>query len=137
MAQAVLTKCISDAGLVNQISVDSAGTHASRIGEKADGRADASLTQRGYDLGRFRSRRISSTDFERFDWILAMDHDNLTNLQKICPSELQNKLQLYLSQSSHATDADVPDPYYGNAQGFDSVLDLCEVGANGWLRKLS
>jgi protein-tyrosine phosphatase len=137
MAQAVLTKYIADAGRVQQMSVESAGTHASRSGEKADNRAEASLARRGYDLGRFRSRRVSVLDFDKFDWILAMDQDNLTNLQKICPPELQNKLHLYLSRSSQLPDSDVPDPYYGNAQGFDSVLDLCETGAKDWMRKLA
>lgn len=136
MAQAVLTKYISDAGLTGQILVESAGTHASRAAEKADSRAEASLTQRGYDLGRFRSRRISPLDFEKFDWILAMDQDNLIYLQRVCPPEFRSKLQLYLNHSSQVQDAEVPDPYYGNAQGFDSVLTICEAGAKGWLRKL-
>jgi protein-tyrosine phosphatase len=137
MAQAVMTKRITDAGLTKMISVESAGTHASREGSRPDGRAEASLARRGYKLGRFRSRRVSPQDFERFDWILAMDLDNLGKLREICPSEHLPKIQLYLDHSMSASTAIVPDPYYGNAQGFDHVLDLCEAGATGWMNKLA
>lgn len=137
MAQAVMTKRITDAGLTKMISVESAGTHASREGDRPDERAEASLARRGYKLGRFRSRRVSSQDFERFDWILAMDLDNLGKLREICPSEHLPKIQLYLDYSMSASVASVPDPYYGNAQGFDHVLDLCEAGATGWMNKLA
>jgi protein-tyrosine phosphatase len=139
MAQAVLTKHVSDAGLTRQISVQSAGTHASRLGEKVDHRAEASLKQRGYDLGRFRSRRVSPADFEKFDWILAMDLENLDVLRKASPPEHLDKIRLYLnhaSNNSNSSALSVPDPYYGNAEGFDSVLDLCEAGAVDWMSQL-
>ncbi len=139
MAQAVLIKQVSNAGLARQISVESAGTHASRVGEKADHRAEASLKRRGYDLGRFRSRRVSPTDFEKFDWILAMDLENLDTLRKASPPEHLDKIRLYLNHSSNNSNSSalsVPDPYYGNAEGFDSVLDLCEAGAVDWMSQL-
>ena len=136
MAQVVLKKYVSDAGLVGQICVESAGTHASREGERADARAEASLARRGYDVGRFRSRRVSPTDFDRYDWILAMDSENLSALRAMCPSEHINKIRLYLNHSSNDSTKSVPDPYYGNAQGFERVLDLCEVGARGWVDRL-
>ena len=139
MAQAVLTKQVSDAGLARQISVESAGTHASRVGEKADHRAEASLKRRGYELGRFRSRRVLPVDFEKFDWILAMDLENLDALRKASPPEHLDKIQLYLNHSSNnsrSSALSVPDPYYGNAEGFDSVLELCEVGAIEWISQL-
>ena len=137
MAQAVMAKRITDAGLTKMISVESAGTHASREGDRPDGRAEASLARRGYKLGRFRYRRVSPQDFERFDWILAMDLDNLGKLREICSPEHLPKIQLYLDYSVSASVASVPDPYYGNAQGFDHVLDLCEAGATGWMNKLA
>ena len=137
MAQAVLAKRIAEAGLTKDIFVESAGTHASRVGEKADGRAEAALARRGYHLGRFRSRRVSAADFVRFDWILAMDLENLIALQELCPPEHFHRLQLYLNHSLDAPTASVPDPYYSNAQGFDHVLELCEAGAAGWINKLA
>ena len=137
MALAVLTKQINDAGLSNSIAVQSAGTHASREGDRPDPRAQASLTRRGYELTRFRSRRVSPLDFDRFNWILAMDLENLERLQEICPPQHLSKIQLFLDFSTSESSAVVPDPYYGNAKGFDQVLDLCEKGAKGWISRLA
>lgn len=136
MAQAVLTKYIANAGLHGEISVESAGTHASRAGEKTDARAEASLTRRGYEVRRFRSRRFTPPDFDLYDWILAMDSENFSALQAVCPPQHANKIQMYLAHSLNSSSQSVPDPYYGNAQGFDRVLDLCEVGAKYWMDRL-
>jgi protein-tyrosine phosphatase len=136
MAQTVMSKQISDAGLSKQVMVDSAGTHASRSGEKPDARAEAALMRRGYDSGRIRSKKIALADFQKFDWVLAMDSDNLADLRRLCPPEHSAKLKLYLDFSDESNDVSVPDPYYGNASGFERVLDLCETGARGWMKKL-
>lgn len=136
MAQAVMSKHIEQAGLSKKISVDSAGTHANQSGEKPDARAQAALARRGYDLGRIRSKRIAPAEFHKFDWVLAMDSDNLADLRKLCPPEHSAKLKLYLDFSDEPSDASVPDPYYGNTSGFERVLDLCETGARGWMKKL-
>lgn len=136
MAQAVMSKQISDAGLSKKFLIDSAGTHANRNGEKPDARAEAALVSRGYGSGHIRSKRIAPTDFQKFDWVLAMDLDNLADLRRLCPPEHAAKLKLYLDFSDETDEASVPDPYYGNASGFERVLDLCEAGAKGWLKKL-
>lgn len=136
MAQAVLTKYIANAGLGGEISVESAGTHASRAGEKADARAEASLARRGYEVRRFRSRRFTPPDFDRYNWILAMDSENFSALQALCPPKHANKIQMYLAQSLNSSSQSVPDPYYGTAEGFDHVLELCEVGAKYWVDRL-
>ena len=136
MAQVVLKKYVSDAGLLGQIFIESAGTHASREGGRADVRAEASLARRGYSIGRFRSRRVMPSDFDRYDWILAMDSENLSALRAMCPTEHINKIHLYLNHASNDSTKGVPDPYYGNAQGFERVLDLCEAGARGWVDRL-
>lgn len=136
MAQAVMSRHIEQAGLSKKISVDSAGTHANQSGEKPDARAQAALARRGYDLGRIRSKRIAPAEFHKFDWVLAMDSDNLADLRKLCPPEHSAKLKLYLDFSDEPSDASVPDPYYGNTSGFERVLDLCEAGARGWMKKL-
>jgi protein-tyrosine phosphatase len=136
MAQAVFSKQLSDAGLSRQISVDSAGTHANRIGERPDPRAATALLRRGYSTGRIRSRRIEAEDFQKFDFVLAMDSDNLANLRESCPAEHLAKIKLFLDFDDLPNDTDVPDPYYGNAQGFERVLDLCESGVTGWIKRL-
>lgn len=135
MAQAVAQKMAVEAGLAKQLHFDSAGTHAHHTGERPDPRAETTLSSRGYDVKRIRSRRIASQDFERFDLILAMDSSNLTDLRRICPPPHLNKLHLFLDFADGITETEVPDPYYGNLAGFDRVLDLCEAGAGGLVKR--
>lgn len=148
MARAVLEKLLVQAQLAKAVRVDSAGTHASAAGERPDPRAVAALLRRGYDIGRQRSRRVADQDFEQFDVILAMDAQNVGALQRFCPPQHLGKIQLFLQYGDHTPLADsgdahhavavteVPDPYFGNPQGFEKVLDLCEVGANGLVNHL-
>jgi protein-tyrosine phosphatase len=140
MALAVLRACAEREGLAAAISIDSAGTHASRFGEKPDQRAQAALLRRGYELGRMRSRKVSEEDFFRFDLILAMDSDNLAAMRRQCPGEMAHKLHLYLEFGAPAPIGghafEVPDPYYGGAAGFERVLDLCEAGAKQILQRV-
>jgi len=131
MAQAVLLKFAEDAGLKRKLRVDSAGTHAGRISERMDARAKNALSARGYAAGKDRSRKVAESDFNTYELILAMDQSNLADLQQICPSHLKHKVQSFMAYA-HKTDIDeVPDPYFGNAQGFERVLDLCEASARG------
>lgn len=137
MALTVGQKLASDAGLSHQLKFDSAGTRAHQVAARPDPRAEAALRRRGYELARIRSRRVVLPDFQKFDFILAMDSDNLQELQRLCPSELQYKLRLLLDFADGLTGKEVPDPYYGNEQGFERVLDLCEAGCKGWLDHLT
>ena len=75
-------------------------------------------------------------DFDRFNLILAMDKKNLQSLQALCPAPHQHKLRLFLDYASEIEDEEIPDPYYGSAQGFERVLDLCEAGAMGLISTL-
>lgn len=137
MAQVVANKSAAAAGLSVKFAFYSAGTHAHHAGERPDPRAEGALKRRGYEVGRLRSRRMSRADFDQFDLILAMDHDNLTELRRMCPPELTHKLGLFLACAEETPDAEVPDPYYGNIEGFERVLDLCEAGAKGLMRRLA
>jgi protein-tyrosine phosphatase len=116
--------------------VESAGTHVGMTGQRSDPRARAALTRRGYDPGQDRARRVVESDFDRFNLILAMDKQNLQNLQALCPTPHQYKLRLFLDYATEIDEEEVPDPYYGSAQGFERVLDLCEAGAKGLISKL-
>ena len=140
MAQTVARKLANDAKLSQQLKFDSAGTHAHPAGERPDPRAVAAMSRRGYDAGRTRSRKITQADFRNFDLILAMDLANLAALQRLCPAEHLAKLKLYLEfccEAGSDTGCEVPDPYFGNTDGFEKVLDLCEAGALGLVRQLS
>ncbi len=135
MAQAIAQKLAADAGLSQQFKFDSAGTHAHHVGERPDARAQATLSRHGYNVGSIRSRRISVQDFRHFDLILAMDANNLADLRRLCPPEHLYKLQMLLEFAEGLTETEVPDPYYGNAEGFERVLNLCEAGVRGLLKR--
>lgn len=115
---------------------DAAGISAGARGEPMDARAKAALGRRGYPIVAKRSRRVVARDFVRFDMVLAMDGATLDSLRRICPSEHASKLALFLDFAAGHEGQDVPDPYFGDAQGFESVLNLCEVGARALLDKL-
>lgn len=134
-AEGVFKHCVEKAGLVARITSDSAGTHDYHVGEAPDPRAQAAARRRGYELGELRARRVHREDFERFDYVLAMDEANLRQLERLCPREHAHKLKLFLDFADGAP-REVPDPYYGGADGFERVLDLVEKAAQGLLRHL-
>ncbi len=135
-AQGVFEKLVEEAGLSAHIEIDSAGTHAYHVGEPPDQRATRTAADRGIDLTTQRARRIHENDFEAFDYVLAMDRSNLEDLRAICPTHLQERVRLLLEFSGIAQAGEVPDPYYGGAQGFERVLDMVEEGARGLLGEI-
>ena len=122
-AEGVFRHYVTGAGLADQIEADSAGTHAYHVGEPADRRATAAAERRGVSLAGIRARRVSADDFERFDYIIAMDQDNQMHLLDQAPDEHRSKVQLFLSFSSE-DESEVPDPYYGGKSGFDTVFSI-------------
>lgn len=130
-AEGVLRDKLQTAGLSERVRLDSAGTHDYHVGKAPDRRAQDAARHRGYDLSDLRARQVSVPDFSEFDLILAMDRDNYESLVRVCPKDLQHKVRLFLSFSSRFTDQEVPDPYYGGAQGFSHVLDMVEDAAEG------
>lgn len=135
-AEGVFRHKVKKAGLDNQIDIDSAGTHAYHVGEPPDGRAQKAASNRGVDLSKQRARRVSSDDFEEFDYIIAMDASNESDMQSICTPELSDKIHLFLKFASNTNTAEVPDPYYGGGNGFEIVLDLVEDAADGLIAHL-
>lgn len=134
-AEGVFQKIVSDRQVHHCFTVDSAGTAAWHIGKSPDTRSQAAALNRGYALSSLQARQVSVEDFEKFDYIFAMDHENLSNLKAICPIAYQSKLSLFLNFSDFNED-EVPDPYYGGARGFEHVLDLVESASLGFLEHL-
>jgi len=132
-AEGVFQKFVSDAGLDDIIHSDSAGTHAYHLGQKADRRARAAAERRGYSLEDIRSRPVTDMDFEGFDFIIAMDLDNLAMLQHSADEVHHAKISLFLDFTTSAKGEEVPDPYYGGSTGFERVLDLVEEASEGLL----
>ena len=135
-AEGVFRFHVEQAGLAGHIEVDSAGTHAYHSGEPPDRRARAAAERRGMSLDNIYARRVVAEDFERFDYVIAMDEDNLARLQAESPEEHQAKLRLFL-EFADVSDREVPDPYDGGAAGFERVLDLVEAASRGLLETLS
>jgi len=117
--------------------VDSAGTADYHVGEPPDRRTVAAARRRGYDLASLRARRIARSDFESFDYILAMDRANLGELESLGGGTSKVHVGLFMEFAPELALDEVPDPYYGGIEDFERVLDLCESGARGLLRKLA
>ena len=135
-APGVFEKLLHDKGLSHLFEVDSAGTHSYHVGSLPDSRSIGCAQKYGIDLTSQHARQAKSRDFERFDYIIAMDNDNFGNLKKICPSpEFEKKLFTMMHFSDNKNYSEIPDPYYGGAGGFDLVLDLLEEACEGLLRE--
>ena len=131
-AEGVFRQRLHAAGLADQVTVDSAGTGDWHVGKAPDGRSSQAALRRGYDLSGLRARQATAADFERFDLILAMDYDNLGRLQALRPHGHGAELDLFLRRYQLALD-EVPDPYYGGADGFEQVLGLIEQASDALL----
>ena len=135
-AEGVFKHFVAEAGLAKHILSDSAGTHDYHIGEPPDPRAREAAVRRGYDLGALHGRQVSLRDFSEFDYVLAMDETNRKLLERLCPPQHSHKLKLFMEFADAPALREVPDPYYGGAQGFDQVLDLVEQASRGLLEHL-
>lgn len=125
---------VEQAGLGDRIEISSAGTGDYHVGEQPDARARDAARRRGIALTS-RARQFKKGDWDRFDYILAMDRSNLKELQRGAPSKaMLSKLALLRSfDPASPPDAAVPDPYYGGDDGFETVLDLCDAACRGLL----
>ena len=119
-----------------EVEVDSAGTGGYHNGAAPDKRSQQVARNRGYDLSDLKCRKVNDADYEKFDYIIAMDNANVSDLKRKCPEDFQHKISLFLSHTKAQYD-EVPDPYYGGGKGFELVLDLIESAADGLLLKLS
>ena len=132
-AHGVMQHKVNESGWRDHIYIDSAGTHAYHVGEKSDPRSRAKASEKGIDMEFIRARKITINDYDEFDYILAMDHDNLDLILRNAPSDYSATVLLFLDFARKAglTDREaVPDPYYGGDHGFDDVFELVDLGCN-------
>jgi len=132
-AEGVFRALAEQGGL--KVHVDSAGTHDYHVGAPPDRRSAAHAKRRGYDLSALRARQLSAADFESFDLLVAMDRGHLEIMQRLSPAQHRGKLRLFRDFAG-LKDADVPDPYYGVADGFEEVLDMVEAASRGLIEQL-
>ncbi len=136
-AEGVFVKLLQEKNLTAYFDVDSAGTHAYHIGEAPDLRSQQAAKQRGIDLSQQRARQVVFGDFEKYDYLLVMDHDNFHILQQTCPKAYQFKIQYLLDYAPELKTKQVPDPYYGGKNGFETVLDMIEQAAIGFFKHIT
>ena len=135
-AEGVFRKLVQEHALDQHIDIDSAGTHAYHIGEPPDQRSQAAARQRNIDLSGIRGRQFSRDDFHRFDYVLAMDKSNLSDIRALHQGDGKAEIALFLEYARQYPDTEVPDPYYGGARGFEQVLDLIEDASTGLLEHI-
>ena len=136
-AHGIFQHLVDEAGLNDRIVVDSAGTIAYHVGDSPDPRSSKTALEHGIDLSSQRARQVNRDDYERQDYILAMDYDNLRDLQNQCPEHHQHKLQLLLHYHPDEYLDEVPDPYYGGARGFDEVFAMVETACKRLLNQVT
>lgn len=136
-AHAVLRQRIAAGGLGDRLTVDSAGLEAWHAGDPPDPRSIRHARQRGYELSDLRARPFQRGDFERADWALVMNEGHLRQAARLCPPQHAHKLRLLTDFCRRHEAGEVPDPYYGQAQDFERVLDLVEDACDGLLARLA
>lgn len=135
-AHAILEKKIAVENLEHRIVVDSAGTGDWHIGRPPDPRAQKIALRHNYDLSKLKARQVSFGDFYEFDYILAMDKQNLHDLKAMAPHDFNGSLELLLKYGSSKKN-EVPDPYIGGEGGFEGVLTLIEDAVDDLFRHLT
>ena len=133
-AEGVFRKLVEDHSLGNVIEIDSSGTHAYHVGESPDRRAQAAALKREIDLSSLRGRQFNAIDFEHFDYILAMDRSNFSDIRAKYSGEGQAQVFLFMDFADAYSENEVPDPYYGGVNGFERVLDMVQDASRGLLQ---
>lgn len=131
--EAVLRVQVNAAGLDWEIA--SAGTGDWHVGRGADPRSCASALRRGYSLARHRARQLSAADYRTYDWLLAADRSNLADISRRRPADATAQTALALAHAGLTQPLEVPDPYYGGAEGFETVIDLAETFAQALIAR--
>ena len=140
MAEVVMRSLVEQAGLAERVEISSAGTGDWHVGERADPRTVEILATRGYDGSQHRARQFEDDWFDRHDLVVALDSRNLADLRRMAPPDRRDDVRLLRSYAaevgSAGADLDVPDPYYGGADGFGDALTMVEQACQGLLGDL-
>lgn len=133
-AHGIFRDMVAKAGWSDRIQVDSAGTENWHQGKAPDSRSQTHAQQRGYDISDLRAMQLRPEHLHDFDLVLVMDADNLAKAHRIAPTGTEHKLRYFSDFCQHSpAGSQVPDPYYGGADGFEQVLDMLEDGCTGLL----
>ena len=119
MAEGAMRAAAELAGL--EVEIDSAGTGAWHVGNPPDTRAQATAKAHGIDISGLRARQVSAADFDRFDYIFALDRENLANLERLAPAGSPARVRMLMDCVSGREGEAVADPYYGADDGFETT----------------
>lgn len=120
----------------NAVSIDSAGTHGYHVGHSPDSRAVATALNFDVDISQLRARKVSVSDFDDYDLIIAMDRSNLEDLQRIRPEGSKAELRMMMEYHPDGSPDEVPDPYYGGIEGFTYMCSLLASATRGLLKDI-
>jgi protein-tyrosine phosphatase len=136
-AEGVFRRLVAERGLSDCFEIDSAGIGDWHVGQAPDNRAQQAALRRGIDISTQSARQLRADDFSRFDLILAMDASNHGDLRQLSPKHVHGKIRHFLDFAPQTGASEVPDPFFGEAEGFDHALDLIEAAAEGLLDALA
>lgn len=132
-AEAVLRNILRNYKRADEFHIESAGTHGYHVGSEPDKRAVLAARVRGISMEGIRARKVISEDFSKFDHIIAMDQGHYRILNAMMPPDSFAKLSLFTDYCDLGDIKDVPDPYYGGEQEFESMLDMIQHGVERML----
>ena len=136
LAEGIFIHLVEQAGLTDRFEIDSAGTGSWHVGEQPDARASLVASQHGVDLPS-RARQLTEDDLDRFDYVIAMDRENLRNIERMADATGSDaEVQLLRDYDAEGEGGEVPDPYYGGASGFETVYTMVHRSCQGLLRHL-
>lgn len=132
-AEAVFRHMVRKKDLEHIIYIDSSGTHGYHAGDPPDHRSQKVARMRGINMSTLKARQFRPRDFRQFDYIVVMDRQNRHELLQMADLQYRDKISLMMSHAAGADYGEVPDPYYGNNDGFELVLDLLQQASDGLL----
>jgi protein-tyrosine phosphatase len=134
-AEGVFRRALEQAGMADEIELDSCGVGDWHVGKAPDSRSQQAALRRGVDISGLRARQLRAQDFKEFDYVLAMDQDNLRAMRELKPANSKAHVGLFLDFAG-TPGAEVPDPYYGGEEGFENVLNMIEAASEGLIQHL-
>jgi len=137
LAEGVLRQRLEDAGLEHRVELDSAGTGEWHVGQPPDPRTIANAARHGVDLTMLRARQLRAADFHHFDWILCADRSNLSDVRARAPADATARSALLLEWAGLGQGAEVPDPYTGAEEAFETVWTLVDRAARAIVARLA
>ena len=132
-AEGFFARALQDSIYKDRVSIDSAGTHSYHVGHEPDTRAIDTAANFGVEIGQLRARKVKTADFQDFDLIIAMDRNNLANLQALQPPGSAASVKMMMEFHPEGQPQEVPDPYYGGIDGFTYMCELLEAATAGLL----